>query len=314
MRNIAFIFPGQASQYPGMGKEFADKYESARRVYEEADRILGFPLSQLCFNGPGEELKLTENTQPAILAVSVAAYSVLAEKGVQPDYVAGHSLGEYSALVAAGTLGFTEALQLVRKRGRYMQEAVPVGLGAMAVVLGLGEAVLDSICKEVSQGEVVSLANLNSPSQIVIAGAAGAVERAVGLARERGAKRVAPLPVSAPFHCALMRPAELQLQRDIAQLQFSNPVYPLVNNVDAAEVGSGELIADSLVRQVCSPVRWTESMQLLLHLGVELFVEVGPGRVLSGLLRQIDRNAKLANVEDEKSLNERRRRTGQQEG
>jgi [acyl-carrier-protein] S-malonyltransferase len=304
MRKIAFIFPGQASQYPGMGKELSDKYESARRVFEEADRILGFALGQLCFSGPEEELKLTENTQPAILAVSVAAYSVLAEKGVRPDYVAGHSLGEYSAVVATGALGFAEALQLVRKRGRYMQEAVPVGQGAMAVVLGLGEDVLDSICKEVSQGEVVSLANLNSPSQIVIAGAAGAVERAVRLARERGAKRVAPLPVSAPFHCALMRPAELQLQRDIAQLQFSNPVYPLVNNVDAAEVTSDTIVASSLVRQVCSPVRWAESMQLLIRQGVEFFVEVGPGRVLSGLLRQIDRNAKLTNVGDEKSLNE----------
>jgi [acyl-carrier-protein] S-malonyltransferase len=304
MRKIAFIFPGQASQYPGMGKELSDKYESARRVFEEADRILGFALGQLCFSGPEEELKLTENTQPAILAVSVAAYSVLAEKGVRPDYVAGHSLGEYSAVVATGALGFAEALQLVRKRGRYMQEAVPVGQGAMAVVLGLGEDVLDSICKEVSQGEVVSLANLNSPSQIVIAGAAGAVERAVRLARERGAKRVAPLPVSAPFHCALMRPAELQLQREIAQLQFSNPVYPLVNNVDAAEVTSGALVAGSLVRQVCSPVRWAESIELLFRQGVEFFVEVGPGRVLSGLLRQIDRNAKLTNVGDEKSLNE----------
>jgi [acyl-carrier-protein] S-malonyltransferase len=304
MKKTAFIFPGQASQCPGMGKELSDKYESARRVFEEADRILGFALSQLCFSGPEEELKLTENTQPAILAVSVAAYSVLAEKGVRPDYVAGHSLGEYSAVVAAGALGFAEALQLVRKRGRYMQEAVPVGQGAMAVVLGLGEDVLDSICKEVSQGEVVSLANLNSPSQIVIAGAAGAVERAVRLARERGAKRVAPLPVSAPFHCALMRPAELQLQREIAQLQFSNPVYPLVNNVDAAEVTSGALVASSLVRQVCSPVRWAESIELLIRQRVEFFVEVGPGRVLSGLLRQIDRNAKLTNVGDEKSLNE----------
>jgi [acyl-carrier-protein] S-malonyltransferase len=304
MRKIAFIFPGQASQYPGMGEELSDNYQSARRVFEEADRILGFALSQLCFSGPEEELKLTENTQPAILAVSVAAYSVLAEKGVRPDYVAGHSLGEYSAVVAAGALGFAEALQLVRKRGRYMQEAVPVGQGAMAVVLGLGEDVLDSICKEVSQGEVVSLANLNSPSQIVIAGAAGAVERAVRLARERGAKRVTPLPVSAPFHCALMRPAELQLQREIAQLQFTNPVYPLVNNVDAAEVTSGALVAGSLVRQVCSPVRWAESIELLIRQGVEFFVEVGPGRVLSGLLRQIDRNAKLTNVGDEKSLNE----------
>jgi [acyl-carrier-protein] S-malonyltransferase len=304
MRKIAFIFPGQASQYPGMGKEFSDKYESARRVFKEADRILGFALSQLCFNGPEAELKLTENTQPAILAVSVAAYSVLAEKGVQPDYVAGHSLGEYSALVVAGSLSLTEALPLVRNRGRYMQEAVPVGQGAMAVVLGLGEDVLDSICKEVSQGEVVSLANLNSPSQIVIAGAAGAVERAVKLARDRGAKRVLSLPVSAPFHCVLMRPAELQLQRDIAQLQFSDPIHPLINNVDAAEITSGALIAASLVRQVCSPVRWTESMRLLIRRGVEFFVEVGPGRVLSGLLRQIDRDVKLANVEDEKSLNE----------
>ncbi len=304
MSPIAFIFPGQASQYPGMGRELFEKYESAHKVFEEADRVLGFSLSRLCFEGPDDELKLTQNTQPAILAVSVAAYAVLAARGIQPDYVAGHSLGEYSALVAAGALGLPEALRLVRNRGRYMQEAVPVGQGAMAAILGLDEKTLIGICAEAAQGEVLSPANFNSALQIVIAGSAGAVKRAMRLAKDRGAKRVVPLPVSAPFHSALMRPAEIQLQRDIAQLRFSNPAFPLVNNVDAAEVSAAARIGDSLVRQVCSPVRWTESMQLLIRRGVGFFVEVGPGRVLSGLLRQIDRNVKLANVEDEKSLNE----------
>ena len=287
-----------------MGKEFFEKYETARRIFEEADRVLGFPLSQLCFHGPEEELKLTENTQPAILAVSVAACFVLAEKGIHPDFVAGHSLGEYSALVAAGCLGFPDALRLVRNRGCYMQKAVPVGQGAMAAILGLDEQALNTICKEAAQGEVLSAANLNSPLQIVIAGSVGAVERAMKLAKDGGTKRVVLLPVSAPFHCALMRPAEVELQRDIAQLRFSDPRFPLVNNVDAAEVTVAESIAESLVRQVCSPVRWTETVQLLIRRGVGLFVEVGPGRVLSGLLKQIDRSVKLANVEDEKSLNE----------
>ena len=304
MSHIAFIFPGQASQYPGMGKELFEKYEPARKVFEEADRVLGFSLSQLCFEGPDDELKLTQNTQPAILAASVAAYGVLAANGILPDYVAGHSLGEYSALVAAGALGFPEALTLVRNRGRYMQEAVPVGQGAMAAILGLEEEVLMGICAEAAQGEVVSPANFNSPQQMVIAGSAGAVQRAMKLAKDKGAKRVAPLPVSAPFHCALMRPAEIQLRQDIAQLRFSDPAFPVVNNADAAEITTSSRIGDSLVRQVCSPVRWTESMQFLIRRGVEFFVEVGPGRVLSGLLRQIDRNVKLANVENEKSLNE----------
>ena len=304
MSHIAFIFPGQASQYPGMGKELFEKYEPAREVFEEADRVLGFSLSQLCFEGPEDELKLTQNTQPAILAVSVAAYGVLAANGIQPDYVAGHSLGEYSALVATGALGLPEALTLVRNRGRYMQEAVPIGQGAMAAILGLDEEVLIGICAEAAQGEIVSPANFNSPQQTVIAGSAGAVQRAMKLAKDRGAKRAAPLPVSAPFHCALMRPAEIQLQQDIARLCFSEPAFPLVNNVDAVEVATSARIGDSLVRQVCSPVRWTESMQFLIRRGVEFFVEVGPGRILSGLLRQIDRNLKLANVENEKSLNE----------
>ena len=304
MSSIAFIFPGQASQYPGMGKELFEKHEAARKIFEEADRVLGFPLSSLCFEGPEDELKLTQNTQPAILAVSVAVYAVLAAKGARPDYVAGHSLGEYSALVTAGALGLPEALKLVKNRGRYMQEAVPVGQGAMAAILGLDEKALIGICAEAAQGEILSPANFNSTQQIVIAGTAGAVERAMRLAKERGAKRAVALPVSAPFHCALMKPAEIQLQRDISQLHFTKPAFSLVNNVDAAEVSDAVMIGDSLVRQVCSPVRWTESMQFLIRRGVGCFVEVGPGRVLSGLLRQVDRNVKLANVEDEKSLTE----------
>ena len=302
MSKIAFIFPGQASQYPGMGKELCEHYETARLVFEEADQVLGFPISQLCFNGPEEALILTENTQPAILTVSVAFYSVLAAKGIEPHYVAGHSLGEYSALVAAGALSLSEAVRLVRKRGQYMQQAVPVGQGAMAAILGLSTEQVSAICREAAGDEVLALANLNSPAQIVIAGNSRAVERATKLATERGAKKAVPLQVSAPFHCALMAPAENRLRQDIAAIQFSDPKVPVVTNVDAAEVTSGLEAAESLIRQVCSPVRWAESMRLLLDREVGVFVEVGPGRALSGLMRQIDRSAKLANVEDEKSL------------
>lgn len=287
-----------------MGRDLHDSFPEAREVFAEADRVLGFPLSQLCFEGPEEELKLTENTQPAILAVSVAAFQVLFTKGIRPDYVAGHSLGEYSALVAARSLSSADALRTVRNRGKYMQEAVPVGHGAMAAILGLNEEQVADLCQEAAQGEILSPANLNSPSQIVIAGTAGAVRRALELAKARGARRVITLPVSAPFHCALMRPAQERLTGDLEKLSFSDLEFTLINNADAAELRASGAIASSLSRQVCAPVRWTDSVRKLIDLGVGLFVEVGPGKVLSGLVRQIDRSVQTAQVEDSKSLNE----------
>jgi [acyl-carrier-protein] S-malonyltransferase len=302
MNSIGFVFPGQASQYPGMGREFYEHFVEARQVFEAADTALDFPLSELCFNGPAEKLKLTENTQPAILTVSVAVYRVLAAKGIRPHFVAGHSLGEYSALVAAGSMGLAEAVQAVRNRGRYMQEAVPVGDGGMAAILGLALPQVEALCVEAAQGEVLAAANLNSPTQIVIAGTAAAVQRAVNVAPARGAKKAVILPVSAPFHCALMRPAQERLKKDLESIHFQDLAIPLVNNVDAAPITAGTAVCDSLIRQVCSPVQWSDSMQLLIQQGVRLFVEVGPGRVLSGLARQIDKSIKLANVEDEKSL------------
>ena len=302
MGQIAFVFPGQGSQNAGMGKALHAASDAARAVFAEADEALGFPLSQLCFEGPDERLKLTENTQPAILAVSIAAFRVLSEAGVWPAFVAGHSLGEYSALVAAKTLSLADALRIVRKRGTYMQESVPLGQGGMAAILGMTPDDVENLCREAAQDEVLSPANLNSPSQIVIAGTAAAVERALRLARARGAKRALPLPVSAPFHCALMRPAQARLAQDLGRISFGDPEFPLINNVDATEVRSGDLIADSLSRQVCSPVRWTESIQKLIAAGVKLFVEVGPGKVLCGLIRQIDRTVRTANVEDPQSL------------
>jgi [acyl-carrier-protein] S-malonyltransferase len=302
MGQIAFLFPGQGSQSAGMGKALHDSFESVRAVFAEADAVLGFPLSQLCFQGPDEQLKLTENTQPAILAVSTAAFRVLSDAGAKPDFVAGHSLGEYSALVAANSLSLADALCVVRRRGTYMQESVPVGQGAMAAILGMTTEQVEALCREASQGEVLSPANLNTPSQIVIAGTEAAVGRAVELARSRGARKAVLLSVSAPFHCALMQPAQERLAEDLGQISFRNPEYPLINNADVAEVCSSESIADSLSRQVCSPVRWTESIQKLISAGVQLFVEVGPGKVLSGLVRQIDRTVKTANVEDPQSL------------
>jgi [acyl-carrier-protein] S-malonyltransferase len=293
-----------------MGRELAKAFPCARRVFEEADRAVGFSLSKLCFEGPAEELQLTANTQPAILAVSVAAAEVLRENGVQPDYVAGHSLGEYSALVAAGALRVGDAVRVVRQRGQYMQEAVPVGQGAMAALLGLDAALLEEICQEAAQGEVVSPANLNSPGQAVIAGHARAVARAVELAKARGAKRAVMLNVSAPFHCALMKPAQDRLAEDLEGVEIAEARIPLVNNVDARLVSSPAEIRVGLKRQVTAPVRWEQSMRVLRAEGVELFVEVGPGKVLSGLLRQIDRQAELLRVEDVASLNEVRARLG----
>ena len=302
MGQIAFVFPGQGSQAVGMGKALHDSFEAARAVFEEADAVLGFPLSQLCFQGPDDQLKLTENTQPAILAVSTAAWRVLSEAGVRPDFVAGHSLGEYSALVAANSLSLGDALRVVRKRGTYMQESVPVGQGAMAAILGLTTDQVEVLCREAAQGEVLSPANLNTPSQIVIAGAAAAVDRALQLAKSHGARKAVQLSVSAPFHCALMQPAQERLAKDLGQIAFGNPEYPLINNADAFELRSGDAIAGSLSRQVCSSVRWTESVQKLISAGVKLFVEVGPGKVLCGLIRQIDRTVKTANFEDPPSL------------
>lgn len=276
-----------------MGRDLAELFVSARQVFEQADAALGFPLSKLCFDGPAEDLQLTANTQPAILAVSVAAARVLAEKGIRPDYVAGHSLGEYSALVVAGAFELGDALCLVRKRGQYMQEAVPVGQGAMAALIGLESEVVEGICREAAQGEVVSPANLNSPSQIVIAGDRGAVERAVEIAKARGAKRALMLNVSAPFHCALMKPAAERLAADLEAVPMLDPQVPLVKNADAQIANSAGVVREGLKRQVTAPVRWTDSMRLLRAEGVDLFVEVGPGKVLSGLLRQIDAEAKV---------------------
>jgi [acyl-carrier-protein] S-malonyltransferase len=302
MSKVAFVFPGQASQYPGMGKELADHYSIARAVFDEADEALGFSISKICFEGTEEELKLTANTQPAILTVSVAAFRVLAEKGIFPDFVAGHSLGEYSALVAAGSLKFADAVRLVRNRGTYMQDAVPAGVGAMAAILGISHAVVQDACKRAADGEVCSAANLNSPEQTVISGHADAIKRAVEIASQSGAKRAVILPVSAPFHSALMMPAQEKLEKDLDATQFSGLKIPVVTNVDADTIASGDEARRALVRQVSMPVRWEESMRFLLDEGVKTFIEVGPGRVLTGIMRQIERSVTTLNVEDEKSL------------
>jgi len=271
-----------------MGKSLAAQFPEARRVFEEADDALGFALSQMCFEGPDEALKLTENTQPALLTVSAAAFAVLREMGRTPDYVSGHSLGEYSALVAAGSLRFADAVRLVRKRGRYMQEAVPPGVGAMAALLKMPEDKLDAVLAEAAQGEVVSAANLNSPDQVVIAGHAGAVNRAVELAKAAGAKRAVLLPVSAPFHCALMRPAQEKLKLDLDSTEFQDLAVPLVNNWEAREIRSGADAREGLYQQVPNPVRWAASIRYLAAQGVTRFVEAGTGAVLTGLLRNID--------------------------
>jgi [acyl-carrier-protein] S-malonyltransferase len=302
VQSIAFLFPGQGSQAIGMGKELAEKYPIARQTFEEADEALGYRLSQLCFDGPDEKLRLTEITQPAILTTSIAAWRVLREKGVNPRFVAGHSLGEYSAHVAAGTITFPNAVRTVRNRGKYMQEAVPVGVGAMAAILGMSLEKVTTVCADAAQGEVCEPANINSAEQVVISGHTTAVERATRLASERGAKRAIMLSVSAPFHCSLMKPAQDRLAVDLQSLGFQTPGVPIVCNVDAELVENADRAHDALVRQVTGAVKWDPSMRLLIRKGIQTFVEVGPGRVLCGLLRQIDRSKACANAGDGASL------------
>jgi len=302
MSKLAFLFPGQASQYPGMGRDLAANFPESKAVFDEADAALGFSVSQLCFEGSEEDLKLTANTQPCILTVSVAAWRALEAKGITPDFAAGHSLGEYSALVAAGAIDLSSAVKIARKRGQYMQEAVPAGEGAMAAILGLSPTDVGEVCKKAAQGEVVSPANLNSPEQTVVSGTASAVKRAVEIASQSGAKRAVILPVSAPFHCSLMQPAQQRLESDLRAAKFSPLRFPVITNVDAEAETSGDEARESLIRQVTMPVRWLDSIREMISQGVDIFVEVGPGKVLSGLLRQIDRSVRCFNAEDAVSL------------
>lgn len=306
MSKLAFIFPGQGSQHAGMGRDLAENFPAAKAVFDESDRTLGFSLSKLCFDGPEEDLQLTANTQPAILTVSLAAFRVLSEKGIAPDFVAGHSLGEYSALVAANAISLKDAVSLVRRRGQFMQEAVPVGVGAMAAILGIDAEKVAEACAAAAQGQICAPANFNSPTQIVIAGHKEAVERAVEECKARGAKRAMMLKVSAPFHSALMTPAQEQMAEPLADTTFHDLAVPIVNNVDAAVVNRGQDSRDALIRQISAPVRWTEIVTRLLTEGVETFIEVGPGKVLCGLVKAIAKDAgkevKLLNVEDQASL------------
>lgn len=303
MAKVAFIFPGQGSQTVGMGKDLFDNFSAAREVFEEADEALGFSLSGMCFSGSQEDLAMTANTQPAILTTSVAAFRAMEAEGfAAPDFVAGHSLGEYSALVAAGVLGFSDAVRTVRKRGMYMQEAVPVGVGAMAAILGADVETVETACSDAAQGQICSPANINSPSQIVIAGDADAVDRACELLKERGAKRAVKLNVSAPFHCSLMMPAQERLEQDLRALRYAGFGFPIVHNVDAAINSDETRVCDALTQQVSGPVKWLQSVWELKTQGVETVVEVGAGKVLSGLVRQIDRDVRCLNVENSESL------------
>jgi [acyl-carrier-protein] S-malonyltransferase len=299
---FALLFPGQGSQVVGMGKDLAEKYPLARQTFEEADDALGYKLSTLCFEGPEDQLRLTEITQPAILTASIAALRVLETRMPKPCYVAGHSLGEYSAHVASGTFSFSDAVRMVRNRGKYMQEAVPVGVGTMAAILGMDLEKVAAVCHDAAQGEVCAPANINSPEQIVISGNTAAVERAAKLADERGAKRAKLLPVSAPFHCSLMKPAQDRLANDLNALKLQPPVYPVACNVDAELVTDDLRARDTLVRQVTGSVKWEQCVRLLIAQGVQTFVEVGPGKVLCGLLRQIDRSKTCMNVSDDQTL------------
>jgi len=299
----AFVFPGQGSQFAGMGKDVAGRFPVARRVFDEIDEALGFSISKLCFEGPEEDLKLTANTQPAILAVSAAMHAVIQEEGkALRDLVAGHSLGEYSAVVSTGGLTPAEAARIVRARGTFMQDAVPVGTGAMAALIGPSLDVARAICDEASQGEVVSVANINAPGQIVIAGAKAAVERAIEIAKKRGVRRALLLPVSAPFHCELMRPAEVKLRPLLDEAAFKDLWVSLISNVDASPIGTETAVRNALIRQVASPVRWVESVERMVGMGVRRFVEIGPGSVLTGLIKRIAPDTELVNVSDAVSL------------
>ncbi len=299
---VAFLFPGQGSQYVGMGKELASLHPIARQTFQEADEALAMKLSTICFEGPEDQLKLTEITQPAILTTSVAAWRVVREKGLNATFAVGHSLGEYSAHVAAGTLQFSDAVRTVRLRGRYMQAAVPVGTGAMAAILGMPLDRLRAICHEVSNGQVCEAANINSPEQVAISGHAEAVARATELARHHGARRAILLQVSAPFHSSLLAPAQRQMEAELSRIQFHPMEIPVVTNVDAAAVETPEEARDALTRQVTGAVQWERSMRVLIARGVDTFVELGPGKVLCGLMRQIDRSKTCFNVDDEASL------------
>jgi [acyl-carrier-protein] S-malonyltransferase len=298
----AFLFPGQGSQKVGMGRALAEAFPESRAAFEEADAALGFSLSSLCFDGPEDELNLTANTQPAVLAVSVAAWRALAAQGARPRWVAGHSLGEYSALVAAGSLRLADAVTTVRRRGRYMQEAVPVGSGAMAAVLALELNAVEEACREAAQGQVVAPANINGPGQVVIAGHAEAVDRAIEACRTRGARRAVRLPVSAPFHCSLMAPAQARLAPELSALDLRDPEVPLMSGVDASLFRSAEQCRDGLVRQVAAPVRWQDCVERLAGEGATTFVEVGPGTVLAGLVRKILPGARVLSAGDPAAL------------